>query len=273
MTRREVTVPSQYKQAIEAVSVVSKKWHPVVLAVLFHDGPQGFNDLLQTNSNLSGKVLSETLEDLREAGLVERRELSETALRVEYHLTNAGRDFEPIFDALSDWGERHLETEKPGVLVADTDHRIIDLYSQWLRTRYRIVSARGTDEVRSRLDEPIDIVLLDENLPGTNVETFVSELDHDCRTILLVNDRPSFDLISVSVDQLLHKPIVHEELIDTVDEQLSRRGESAEQRTVSSLKAKRALFESVYSTQRLRNDDRYRDLCDELENRLERDTQ
>jgi len=54
--------------------------------------------------DISGKVLSETLETLVEADLIERTVISESPLRVEYGLTSAGKEMEPIFAALSEWG-------------------------------------------------------------------------------------------------------------------------------------------------------------------------
>lgn len=89
-----------------ALDVLDRKWSPVVVAVLL-DGPRGFAAIADAIGGVSGTVLSETLDDLTDAGIVERRTVSERPHRVEYRLTDAGRDLEPAVAALRAWGERH----------------------------------------------------------------------------------------------------------------------------------------------------------------------
>lgn len=257
-------MPARDRLAVETLSLLSKKWHPVVVVVLSRDGPLGFNELLDAIPDVSGKVLTETLETLRESGLVERRELSESPLRVEYDLTAAGRDMEPVFDALADWGERHLESATPVVLLADADRRITELYGGWLSARYAVVRAHDGDELDERFDESVDVVLLDERLPGTDAREFVSGLASACRTVLLVGDRPDVDLLAGGYDDVLRKPVVRETAIQAIDRQLSRRGEPPERRERSSLEARLSLYESIYPAERLAATAAYRDCRERL---------
>lgn len=265
MTPRDLDVPPRSRQGLETLSLLSKKWHPVVVVTLAHDSPRGFNELLEAIPDVSGKVLSETLEALQDAGLVERREVRESPLRVEYDLTEAGRDMDPVFDALAAWGERHLENATPRVLLADADRRITEMYGDWLSTRYTVVRAHDGDELDSRFGDRIDVVLLDEMLPGVDPVEFVAEHGVDCRTVLLVGDRPDLAFLAVDCDDALRKPIVRETAIEAIDEQLSRRGEPPERRELASLAARRSLFESVYSVERLESDVGYRRLRDRIE--------
>jgi len=89
-----------------ALEVLDRKWSPVVVAVLLN-GPRGFAALREVIDDVSGTVLSATLEDLEAAGVVERRTVSERPHRVEYRLTDIGRDLEPALAALDEWGSRH----------------------------------------------------------------------------------------------------------------------------------------------------------------------
>ncbi|RQG93436.1 winged helix-turn-helix transcriptional regulator [Natrarchaeobius chitinivorans] len=258
-------VPISSHVALEALSLLSKKWHPVVVLTLHHRGSAGFNELLAAIPDVSGKVLSETLEGLADAELVERTVVSESPLRVEYALTNAGEDLQPVFSALSEWGERHLEAVTPTVLLADANHRMTDMYSQWLVDRYTVRRAHDDDEFASKLDESVDVVCFDEDLPGVTPADLVESVPPTCRTILLVGDRPAFDLIDVDCDALFRKPIVSETVREAIDEQLQRRGESAENRERASLSARRELLEAAYPQVRLEENEAYADLCDRLE--------
>ena len=253
------------RPALEALNLLSQKWHPVVITTLSRGEPIGFNELLDAISGISGKVLSETLESLRESGLVNRKEISESPLRVEYNLTSAGHDLEPIFEALGEWGETHLEHAIPQVLLAAGDRRITEMYRQWLSDYYAVSRAHDGETLHATLTDSIDLVLLDDRIPGIDTRTFVGRHWPEVRTILLVDDRPRFDVLDVQCDDILRKPIVRDTVLEAVDKQLSFDDESAEHRELSSLEARRSVFESVYSSERLEADKRYHEVCERIE--------
>jgi len=89
-------------------TLVGRKWHPVVVHRLLEAGPLGFNALKEEVDGISSKVLSETLEDLEEKTLVDRRIVSEKPFRVEYSLTERGASLEPVIRAMEEWGRDHL---------------------------------------------------------------------------------------------------------------------------------------------------------------------
>lgn len=91
--------------------VLSRKWHTVIVHQLLADGPLRFNDLKNRIEDISGKVLSESLDDLVDHGLLERTTLQESPRRVEYGLTQAGRDLQPVIEAMETWGREHLDPE------------------------------------------------------------------------------------------------------------------------------------------------------------------
>ena len=59
-------------------------------------------------------VLSDRLRTLVEAGVLETRPYQEPGARarLEYRLTAAGRDLQPVLTALKDWGDAHLADER-----------------------------------------------------------------------------------------------------------------------------------------------------------------
>jgi len=89
-------------------SLIGKKWHPVIIHRLLDNGPCGFNELKNAVDGISSKVLSDSLDDLVENKLVERRVLSEKPVRVEYSLTEHGESLKPVIFAMRDWGLEHL---------------------------------------------------------------------------------------------------------------------------------------------------------------------
>lgn len=87
--------------------LIGKKWHPVIVHRLL-ESPQGFNELKREVNGISAKVLSESLDDLREKGMVEREQINERPARVRYSLTEKGRSLEEVIVAMGDWAEKHL---------------------------------------------------------------------------------------------------------------------------------------------------------------------
>lgn len=89
-------------------SLIGKKWHPVIVDRLLKNGPLGFNALKDAVGGISSKVLSDSLDDLAERGIVTRSVVSEKPFRVEYSLTDRGEDLAPVIAAMREWGEAHL---------------------------------------------------------------------------------------------------------------------------------------------------------------------
>jgi DNA-binding HxlR family transcriptional regulator len=67
----------------------------------------GFSALKDRVDDISSKMLSESLDDLEAAGLVDRRLLSDKPVRVEYELTEDGRSLEPLITEMVNWGAEH----------------------------------------------------------------------------------------------------------------------------------------------------------------------
>ncbi|WP_336328748.1 winged helix-turn-helix transcriptional regulator [Halovenus sp. HT40] len=89
--------------------IVGRKWNPVLLYHLLTDGPLGFSALKSCVDGISSKMLSESLSDLEEQGLVTRELLSDQPVRVEYALTERGESLEPILIGMIQWGSERAE--------------------------------------------------------------------------------------------------------------------------------------------------------------------
>ncbi len=97
------------RHVLLAVSdLFGRKWHGLILHHL-QTGSKGFTDLKREIDGISGKMLAESLEALTEEyGVVERREVGDSANRVEYSLSTAGDQLVPVLLALHEWGDEHL---------------------------------------------------------------------------------------------------------------------------------------------------------------------
>lgn len=89
-----------------AVGLIGGKWKLLVLRNL-RARPWRFNELRRDLEGISQKVLTDSLHQMMEDGLVYRHDYREMPLRVEYGLTELGKELLPILDALADFGNRY----------------------------------------------------------------------------------------------------------------------------------------------------------------------
>jgi DNA-binding HxlR family transcriptional regulator len=88
-----------------AIQLLGKRWTGLILDTLMH-GPQRFCELTAAVEGLSDRVLSDRLRELEAAGIVERAVYPQIPVRVEYRLTEKGRDLQPVVDAIHVWAEK-----------------------------------------------------------------------------------------------------------------------------------------------------------------------
>ena len=84
-----------------SLDLLGGKWKTVILARLKEE-PLRYGELRRLIPGLSDKVLSERLQGLCEAGLVEPVTVEEPK---RYRLTCRGESLRPLLQALYDWGE------------------------------------------------------------------------------------------------------------------------------------------------------------------------
>jgi DNA-binding HxlR family transcriptional regulator len=92
---------------VEAVEEVGTAWRLNVVHEL-RGGEKRFNDLKRAVGARS-KTLSEALDALREAGVVEKRMEEASPVAVYYSLTPKGEALLPALDELAAWGEEWVE--------------------------------------------------------------------------------------------------------------------------------------------------------------------
>lgn len=86
-----------------AVALVGGKWKLLILRNL-RGRPWRFNELQRDLEGISQKVLTDSLRQMMDDGLVYRQDYQELPPRVEYGLTDLGKEMLPIIDALANFG-------------------------------------------------------------------------------------------------------------------------------------------------------------------------
>ena len=86
-----------------AVALIGGKWKLLILRNL-KARPWRFNELQRDLEGISQKVLTDSLRQMMDDGLVYRQDYQELPPRVEYGLTDLGKEMLPIIDALADFG-------------------------------------------------------------------------------------------------------------------------------------------------------------------------
>jgi DNA-binding HxlR family transcriptional regulator len=94
-----------------AMEVLAKPWTGLIVATLA-EGPLRFSEIGARIGAIGDRMLSERLKELEALGVVERRVLTDRPIAVEYRLTEAGRAFQDVGDAMARWGEKLLEAQK-----------------------------------------------------------------------------------------------------------------------------------------------------------------
>jgi DNA-binding HxlR family transcriptional regulator len=100
----------------EAVELVGRRWTGAILRVLM-EGALRFSEIAQAVPELSDRLLSERMKELERRGMVQRKVLAGPPLRVEYSLSEMGRELEPALSELERWANRWLGERHPSTRV------------------------------------------------------------------------------------------------------------------------------------------------------------
>jgi DNA-binding HxlR family transcriptional regulator len=90
--------------------VVCGKWTLLLVRDL-SEGRSRFCELERSLAGISPRTLSLRLRALEEEGIVERHTFAEVPPRVEYQLTEKGRDLLPIIESMREYGTRWLAAD------------------------------------------------------------------------------------------------------------------------------------------------------------------
>jgi DNA-binding HxlR family transcriptional regulator len=88
------------------INVIGGKWTTLILRDLLR-GTKRFGELRHSLNKVSPKTLTDRLRFLESKGIITRTVYPEVPPRVEYALTERGRELGAIIDAMAQWGARN----------------------------------------------------------------------------------------------------------------------------------------------------------------------
>lgn len=104
-----------------ALDLFASRWTSIIVYTL-RDGPMRPGQLQAAIGGISHKVLTQTLRRMQRSGLVTRHRYAEAPPRVDYELTQAGRELLVPIYALGRWAHQHADII-PALDDSDTGRR------------------------------------------------------------------------------------------------------------------------------------------------------
>jgi len=95
-----------------SICMVGGRWKLLILCNL-ENGKLRFGELRNKICNITERMLTLHLRELENDGIVKRTVYAEVPPKVEYELTEIGRELIPIWEQLSNWGEKHRAMGRP----------------------------------------------------------------------------------------------------------------------------------------------------------------
>jgi len=87
----------------DAIAMIGGRWKLRILCSLNMDGTLRYNDLKEKIAGITPAMLSASLKELERDGLVMRRQYAEIPVRVEYCITERGKELWPVLHRLVHW--------------------------------------------------------------------------------------------------------------------------------------------------------------------------
>ncbi|MEL7568267.1 MAG: helix-turn-helix domain-containing protein [Dehalobacterium sp.] len=92
---------------VTAQKILTGKW---TLLIMHHLNlkTMRFNELQRALPNLTQATLTKQLRTMEENGLIIRTVYNQIPPKVEYSLSNLGREFKPVLESLETWGYQYI---------------------------------------------------------------------------------------------------------------------------------------------------------------------
>jgi DNA-binding response OmpR family regulator len=139
-------------------------------------------------------------------------------------------------------------TDDPKVLIVDDEEELAHLYETFLESAYDVVTATSGNEGLEKVDDSIDVVLLDRRMPemsGDEVLAKLAERGIDIQIAMLTAVEPERDIVDLPFDEYKTKPVTRDELHALVQVLLERATYDKHSQEFFSLAVKKATLEAV----------------------------
>lgn len=82
-------------------NIIGKKFSILILRNMIYDKQTRFNEFLNSIEEINPKTLSIRLKEMEKDGLIGRQVYDETPIRIEYYLTQKGKELQPILEQMA----------------------------------------------------------------------------------------------------------------------------------------------------------------------------
>ncbi|MFT4923142.1 MAG: PAS domain S-box-containing protein, partial [Haloarculaceae archaeon] len=154
------------------------------------------------------------------------------------------------------------------ILVVEDDRDLADVYAKWLADTYDVETVYNGTDALERVDETVDVVLLDRMMPGLSggeVLEAVRDSEFDPRVVMVSAVTPDLDVVQMGFDAYLEKPVDATALEETVDRMLNRAEYDEQLQELFSLIERQDTLEAVKRAEELETSEEYRSLTEQLE--------
>jgi DNA-binding response OmpR family regulator len=161
-----------------------------------------------------------------------------------------------------------MTDEEITVLVVDDETEIADLYTTWLEMSYEVRTAYGGAEALDKVDDAVDVVFLDRQMPdyaGDEVLEEIRDRGIDCRVVMVTAVDPDFDIVSMDFDGYLTKPIMRDDLEEAIDSMRERDEYNETLQEYYALTSKKATLEAEKTPSELQNSEEYQQMVERVE--------
>ena len=88
-----------------AFELLGKRWTGLIIRTLLN-GQNRFSDIEDAIPNMSARMLTERFKELEKEGIILRKVYPETPVRIEYEVTEKGRELQSVMDEIQKWAEK-----------------------------------------------------------------------------------------------------------------------------------------------------------------------
>jgi DNA-binding HxlR family transcriptional regulator len=91
----------------DALDIIVGKWKPIILLHLLKNGTMRFSELKRNIPEITQKMLTKHLRELEEEDIINRVVYPQVPPKVEYSITEYGKELETILITMHEWGTKH----------------------------------------------------------------------------------------------------------------------------------------------------------------------
>lgn len=108
----EIQYPDGFEEiacpAEKTIVLIGNKWTLLIIReLIMADGPLRYNEIAKALKKISSRTLSGKLKNLVNYGVIEKNIFDDSPIRVEYSLTEKGKELYKVTKSMAEWSEKY----------------------------------------------------------------------------------------------------------------------------------------------------------------------